>query len=228
VDLDSSFTKAAARLGVGPVSADFHPYSELKHTWTRDGKRATFKVSDYLANAPDEVIESLGVYLLSRAFGKPCDMRLTTPYLSYAGSGELWEGAKDRYLKRARNLCFAVEGRCRNLRTVFDYVNSFYFSSRAPEPVLAWVSESPRRRLGYYFGPLKLLAANRVLDQDTVPRYVLEFVIYHELLHHMRAGDGRAVRRVHHTKDFKAQEQAFTHFDDAEDWLRRIVSTRKR
>ena len=227
MDLYSAFTKAAARLGVGPVSAQFYPYSELKHTWTRQGPAVSFKVSDYLEGAPEGVIESLSMYLLCRAFGMACKEELREPYISYSGSSDLWDGVKDTYLRRARSLSFVVNGRSRDLRAVFDYVNSFYFSSKAPEPILAWVSESPRRRLGYYFEPLKLLAANRILDQETIPRYVLEFVMYHELLHHLRAGDGRAVRRVHHTKDFKIQEHAFTHYADAETWLRRIVSRRR-
>ena len=112
------------------------------------------------------------------------------------------------------------------MRTVFNYVNTCYFADKIPVPNLAWVSESPRRRLGFYFEPLRILAANRALDSDGVPRYVLEFVMFHELLHHMRAGDGRAERRVHHTREFREQERRFSHFDEAEAWLRKIVSRR--
>lgn len=224
MDLESAFKDAAARIGAGPVRAEFFPYSELKHTWTRAGRRANFKISDYLENAPDEVLGSLGIYLVSRAFGKDCGRDLRMAYIAYASSSEMWEAARDRYLGRAKNLSFEVKGRSRNLRTVFDYVNSYYFCRKAPEPTLAWVSESPRRRLGYYFEPLRILATNRSLDSDTVPRYVLEFVVYHELLHHLRAGDGQALRRVHHTKEFRAQERGFLHFDEAEGWLRKIAS----
>ncbi len=226
MDLDSAFRDAAARLGVGPVKAAFYPYSELKHTWTRVGHTASFKISDYLENAPEEVLGSLGHYLVSRAFGKECEGGLTEAYSAYAGSSQMWAAARERYIRRAKSLSFEVNGRSRNLRTVFAYVNSYYFSGMAPEPVLAWVSESPRRRLGYYFEPLRILATNRSLDADTIPRYVLEFVMYHELLHHLRAGDGKPLRRVHHTKEFKAQEREFTHFRDAERWLRKIASGR--
>jgi len=88
----------------------------------------------------------------------------------------------------------------------------------------AWVEESPLVRFGFYFEPLNLLAANKVLDAERIPRYVLEFVMYHELLHHVDAGNGRMRRRVHHTKEFREQEKAFSHYEEAEHWLRRIVS----
>ncbi len=227
MDLDDAFKEAAARLAVGPVSAQFYPYSELRHTWITNGHAIAFKVSDYLDGAPDEVMESLARYLVSKAFGRECGDGCAA-YLAYSTSEGLWDSVKDRYVQRAKNLSFDVKGHARDLRAVFDYVNSFYFAGRAPEPILAWVRESPRRRLGYYFEPLRLLAANRVLDQDTVPRYVLEFVMYHELLHHLRGGDGRPVRRVHHNKEFKVQERAFSHYEEAEGWLRKIVSKRLR
>lgn len=224
MELDTAFKDAAARLGLGPVSAEYFPYSGLKHTWVRRGDSARFKVSDYMADAPDEAIFSLGLYLVSRAYGVRCASDLLRPYFEYSCSADLWDRARGRYLERAKSLSFEIAGRSRDLRSVFDYVNSCYFAGKAPEPALAWVSESPRRRLGYYFEPLKILAVNRALDSDAVPRYVLEFVMYHELLHHLRAGDGRALRRVHHTKDFREQERCFTHFDEAESWLRKIAS----
>jgi len=187
----------------------------------------TFKISDFLEDAPDEVLNSLGAHLVCRPLRGNKGRDLSKPYLEYANSKELWDSARDRYVERAKSLSFEVNGHSRNLRTTFDYVNSYYFSGKAPEPTLAWVSESPRRRLGYYFEPLRILAANRALDSETIPRYVLEFVMYHELLHHLRARDGRALHRVHHTKEFRDQERGFTHFEEAEAWLRKIVSRRK-
>lgn len=227
MDIETAFKHAAAKLEVGPVKAEYYPYSELKHTWVRIGRTARFRISDYMEGSPDAVLESLGEYLVRRAFARPCGKELMAPYVAYAGSRQLWESARARYIERAKNLSFGARGEARDLKIVFDYVNSYYFSGKAPEPVLAWVSESPRRRLGYYFEPLKILAANKALDSDTVPRYVLEFVMYHELLHHLRAGDGKALRRVHHTSDFRRQERQFTHYEDAEAWLMKIASRRR-
>lgn len=227
MDLDTAFKGAAARLGLGRVRAEFYPFSELRHTWTHNGGELSFRISDYLEGAPQEIIESLSGYLLCRAQHMTCAADVGAPYLAYANSRAFWASVKETYLSRARRLSFEADGGSRNLKIVFNYVNSRYFSGRAPEPILAWVSESPRRRLGFYFEPLRLLAANRILDSESIPRYVLEFVMYHELLHHLSAGDGGRVRRVHHTKQFKAQERAFTHFEEAESWLRRIVCARR-
>jgi len=226
VSLGKAFASVGKELGRPEVLAAFYPYSELKHTWKRDREGMFFKISDYLSDAPETVLESLSWYLLCRAVGRKCPQGKADRYLVYARSRELWESKKELYLSRSRNLSFEPRGNARDLRDVFDYVNSFYFASRLQDPILAWATESPRRRLGFYFQPLNLLAANRALDSDAVPRYVLEFVVFHELLHHVSAGNGRAARRVHHTLEFKKQEKTFSHYDDAERWLGKLARER--
>lgn len=213
--------------GFREVSLSFSPCAELKHTWRADGQRLEVKVSDYLLRAPDDVMESLAWYIVCRAAGKKCPRGKAHPYLRYVRSRRLWTENKEKYLARAKALVLDPLGEHRDLSEVFDYVNSFYFSGALRRPTLAWTSESPAKRLGFYFEALGLLAANKVLDSPRVPRYVLEFVVYHELLHHANAMDGRPVRRVHHTKEFREQERLFRTYDEAEVWLRRLVFEHK-
>ncbi len=228
MDISEVFDSVARELGVGRASADFAPYSELKHTWRVVGCKASFKVSDYLVDAPDDVIDSLARYLVPMAFCTEPSGAGSERYLTFLRSRQFWQRKRELYLSRAKNLSLDPKGRNRDLKAVFDYVNSTYFRSKIGNPILAWVSESPARRLGYYFEPLNLLAVNRVLDAERVPRFVLEFVVYHELLHHIDAESGRRTKRVHHTKSFKAQEHRFSSYVEAERWLRRLVSEHRR
>ncbi len=228
VDIREHFDEVSRLLGVGPVSVSFYPYAELKHTWVSGTDGTSFKISDYLVGAPDEVSRALAWYLVCRAYGRRCPEGKADGYTRYSRSKALWEPNRSRYLGRARGLSFQPRGEHRDLEGVTDYVNSYYFARKLDPPTLAWSCESPRRRLGFYFESLNLLAANRVLDSEKIPRYVLEFVVYHELLHHRNAGDGSRIVRVHHTKDFREQERAFNHFEDAERWLRRIVARYRR
>jgi hypothetical protein len=228
VDISEVFDSVSQELGVGRVSAEFCPYSELKHTWRRTGRQTSFKISDYLRDAPPEVLNSLARYIVPMAFGTTSSEPASQGYLAHVQSKEFWAQNQALYLSRARNLKIEPRGERRDLKIVFDYVNSTYFNNKVKDPVLAWVSESPARRLGYYFEPLNLLAVNLVFDAERVPRYVLEFVVYHELLHHVDAESGRKAKRVHHTKGFREQERRFTSYADAERWLSRLVAEHKR
>ncbi len=228
MDISKVFDSVASSLGVGHASAEFGHFSDLKHTWRRHGRSVSFKISDYLADAPDDVIESLAWYLMSRAYDVTVPDCQCGEYLEYVRSRKMWENNRSLYLSRARGLCAEPLGQRRDLRTVFDYVNSTYFRGTIRDPMLAWVDESPAKRLGYYFEPLNLLAVNRVFDSERVPRYVLEFVVYHELLHHVDAESGRRRRRVQHTKGFREQERKFSSWADAEAWLRKLVAEYRR
>jgi len=223
-----AFRSVGKELGFGDVSIIFSPYSELKHTWRVDGRNVELKISDYLVRSPDDVMESLAWYLMSRAAHRRCPPGKADAYLRHIRSKEFWSKNKETYLARARHLSMDPGGEHRDLGEIFDYVNSFYFSGRLARPALAWTSESPAKRLGFHFEALNLLAVNRVMDSERVPRHVLEFVMYHELLHHVNARDARPVRRVHHTKQFREQEHLFRTYDQAEVWLRRLVFEHRR
>ena len=223
MDLDGIFGAVNKRLSGCRLSVSYYPYSELKHTWRRSDGVLVMRISDYMNRAPPDVLEALAWFLLCRADGKDCEDGIAAKYLSYARSRELWLPKKSIYLSRARNLTFVPKGSVRNLSEVFEYVNGCYFNGSLRVPDLAWVRESPKTRLGFYFEPLDLLAANRCLDSARVPRYVLEFVVYHELLHGLIEAKGSPVRRLHHTEEFKRREREFSHFEDAEKWLGRLA-----
>lgn len=223
VDLDGLFKSVNKQLSTGRVSACYHPYSELKHTWKTCGANTSFKVSDYMDGAPEDVLEALAWYLVCRARGKACPAPMEERYFAYARSEALWAPNREVYKSRARKLSFRPHGNARDLCTVFSYVNSVYFDGAIPEPDLAWVRESPSTRLGFYFPALNILAINQALDSEKVPRYVLEFVVYHELLHGLVEPKGTPKRRLHHTREFREREKAFSMYDDAEKWLRKLA-----
>lgn len=227
MDLEGVFRQVGKQISSDRVSAEFHPYSELKHTWRRRRSTLSFRISDYMDASPEPVIESLAWFLLCRAYGKRCPDGMAERYLGHARSREMWAPKKPIYVSRARSLAFRPVGSHRDLGTVFDYVNSCYFGGLIRRPDLAWARESPSVRLGFYFEPLDILAANRVLDSEKVPRYVLEFVVYHELLHGVMDAKGTPTRRLHHTREFRERERRFSMYGEAEEWLSRLARRKR-
>lgn len=223
MDLEGVFRQVGKQVSAGRVSAEYRPYSELKHTWRRRQGTVSFGISDYMDSAPEDVTEALAWHLMCRVYGKECPDGMAERYLGYARSREMWQPKKSVYMSRARNLSFRPVGAARDLGSVFDYVNSGYFDGAIRRPDLAWARESPSVRLGFYFEPLDILAANRVMDSEKVPRFVLEFVVYHELLHGVLGTCGTPTRRLCHTKDFREMEKRFSMHLEAEAWLSRLA-----
>lgn len=223
MDIESFFSRAATKYRAKDVKVVFREFTELKHTWSRENGCLEFRVSDYLDNAPDIVLEGMAEYLVGKAHGRDASSGAVSAYHRYVKSKELWGGISERYLGRSRAISTDPVGAHRDLRTVFSYVNVNYFGGRLRTPTLAWVRESPATRFGYFFPQLDLLAVNRITDAERVPRYVLEFVVYHELLHHVNADNGNDRRRLHHTKEFREQERRFSAYAESEKWLQKLL-----
>jgi predicted metal-dependent hydrolase len=112
-----------------------------------------------------------------------------------------------------------------DLETIYDEVNQTYFANRV-QARITWSRRPPRRartsiRFGSYHAGDRLIRIHRLLDQPFVPRYVVENVVFHEMLHQLIPR-----RRVHgrwyvHSPEFRRQEQRFPYHRQAEQWQRR-------
>ena len=75
-------------------------------------------------------------------------------------------------------------------------------------------------RLGSYHAPTRVIRLHRLLDQPSVPRWLVGFVVYHELLHDVFGIDESGARRVIHPPAFRAREAQHPRYEDAQRWER--------
>ena len=64
--LTRAMATAGARNGFEDVTAEFSAFRDFKLKWTRSYKWISFEVSDYLRNAPENVIRSLAETVYAR------------------------------------------------------------------------------------------------------------------------------------------------------------------
>lgn len=129
--------------------------------------------------------------------------------------------------KRARPI--RSRGDCCDLQEVLDRLNGQYFGG--PLDVRIGWGRRQRRRpgrgrtrsraLAIYSYDDRVIRVNPVLDSTEVPRYVIEWVVYHELLHHVLPVERAGGRSRYHTRRFKALERAFAHYEEAKQWEER-------
>jgi hypothetical protein len=114
-------------------------------------------------------------------------------------------------------------GKAHDLRRIYDAINTRFFASALDVP-LTWGRGSGRaRRGGLTFGSydpvLALIRIHPVLDRPEVPRYFLESVVHHEMLHHHMGGvPDRAGRTVYHSRGFRVAEAAYPQHQAALAW----------
>lgn len=116
-----------------------------------------------------------------------------------------------------------TQGEHHDLAAAFARVNATFFAAKLETPQLHWSRRLTRRKFGHYDAIRDTVMLSASLDDPEVPAYVVDFVLYHELLHKKHGvtwSNGRA--RVH-TPAFRRDERRFPQFAEAEAWLVRLA-----
>ena len=120
-----------------------------------------------------------------------------------------------------------TEGDHHDLRALLDEIVGRHFGG-ATDATITWGRRtSPRRgrsrrsiQLGTYSSEEQLIRIHPVLDQVWVPRFYVESVVFHEMLHHELGAEERDGRRCFHTPEFRRRERSFECFERAQVWER--------
>jgi hypothetical protein len=131
-----------------------------------------------------------------------------------------------RPIGRARPLVtIDTRGRHFDLQEMFDDLNRRYFDGRILARI-TWGQRcgKPRRRnsikMGSYSVEEQLIRVHRSLDRGFVPRFFVEWIVYHEMLHQVHEATLVNGRRQFHTAAFLADEALFEHYERARAWER--------
>lgn len=114
-------------------------------------------------------------------------------------------------------------GKVYDLKRIYDQLNNKYFNNRIKLSI-SWFTKPRYKRFctityGSYDQTLKLIKINELLDNKKVPKYFVEFVVYHEMLHHICPPFfDKNGRRIVHTPFFKQKEREFSFFEWAKVW----------
>ena len=121
-----------------------------------------------------------------------------------------------------------TRGRVHDIGVLYDGINQRYFEGTL-DCKITWgrrvrAGRVRHRTLGSYTLETDTIRINPVLDRTPIPRYYLEFIVYHEMLHakiyREQAASGRPItidgkRRVVHSAEFRKREQLFEDYPRA-------------
>ena len=111
-----------------------------------------------------------------------------------------------------------------DLREIFERVNLRHFRGRLRSYKVVWGRRRKERPREYFiFGSIqeedRVIRIHPLLDQPFVPRWFIEYVLYHEMLHSVVPDEmDSAGRRRIHTAEFYRREKAFPRYRRARQW----------
>jgi hypothetical protein len=177
-------------------------------------------LSDLLQEAPPLVIEALAEILITRLFRMRTSREAHECYKAWAASLPVVRRVEEIHRQRGRKRLLAPQGSFFNLKAVLDDLNHRFFGGELGIVGIGWSPNRSRTMLGHYDSSHRTITVTRWLDRRSVPRYVVEYLVFHEMLHARFPVEHRNHRRVVHSQDFRQAERSFPHYSRAIRWLR--------
>ncbi|HZT74566.1 MAG TPA: M48 family peptidase [Terriglobales bacterium] len=201
---------------------EFYPFASINSTIRRQDGRIRVRLSDLLEAAPEPVIEALAQILLRKLYRKPIPAQYNARYRRFVGRQEI--AAKAHLIRqiRGRKRLAGAQGAHYDLDEIFADLNQRYFYGLMAKPALSWAPAAARRNLGHFDPAHNAILISRIFDRPRVPRYVLEYIVYHEMLHLKYPVRMKGSRRCVHPPEFQAEERRFAQWQAAEAALKRL------
>ena len=210
------------RAPIPPMLVRFRRFTSLNNTIRlREGKIVA-SLSDLLEGAPESVLRAIAHILLAKLYHKPIDATHNLRFKRFASSAAVTRQTELIRHARGTKRYSGPEGRYYNLEEVFDALNFRFFGGLLGRPELTWSENLARRSLGHYDAAHNTIVVSRVFDRPSSPRYAIEYLLYHEMLHLKHPVRMRGLRRCVHSAAFKADERQFPQLNEALAFIKRI------
>jgi hypothetical protein len=221
-----AFRQITKRQELPEIHVSFYPFAGLNHTIRLRNRRMYVRVSDILQDAPLDVHQALAHILVAKLFKKRVTPEQDQRYRQYAYQPQVLRASDLARQKRGYKRVTSAQGRVHNLDKLFARVNRHYFNNKLVAPTLSWSARRSKHILGHHDYSHDTIVISRSLDSVNVPEFLVEFVLYHEMLHMKHQPRLVNGRRVYHTAAFRADEKRFARYEQAIEWIDRLATRR--
>ncbi len=217
-----SYRELRPRAPIPELKVSFFPFASINNTIRlREGK-LTARLSDLLEGAPEPVLRAIAHILLAKMYRKPIEREHSTRYRRYISSHDITKKAHLVRQIRGRKRIASAQGGVYHLEEIFDELNRRHFFGLLARPQMTWSRDRARNSLGHYDPAHNAIVVSRIFDHPRVPRYAVEYIVYHEMLHLKHPVKLRGSRRCVHSREFQAEEKLFPQLEQAKKFLRQL------
>jgi hypothetical protein len=210
------------RAPIPPIHIRFYRFTSLNTTIRLREGQLKIHLSDLLEGAPKPVLRAIAHILLAKLYRRPLDPSHNTRYRRFASSESVLRQTERIRQMRGRKKISTSKGDYYDLDEVFETLNTRFFHGLMGRPLLTWSEHKARRLLGHYDAAHNTIMVSRVFDRKTTPRYAIEYLMYHEMLHLKHPVKVRGGRRCVHPREFQAEEKLFPELEQAKAYLKQL------
>ena len=195
------------------ATAEFAAFSELKVNWIRTCDWAEFRVSDYLRDAPEGVIEDIARTIMAKI--RRCGGEYTERATAWLTAPEFSKVHRPTYLERDER-AGEKEGKRKSIEASLGRLESLGLIERDSSIEIRWSKEEERGSAARSSVLMRLIVVGRALDSDDVPDSALDLAVLKHLAL-IRAGFlAEPMRRDREVEDALSR---YPGFDGTIEWM---------
>ncbi len=219
---EEAYRELRPRAPLPEFEVRFFAFASLNNTIRLRQGRILVRLSDLLEGAPGNILHAILHILIAKLYRKDIDAAHAARYRKFAGSGSM--SAKSHLIRqmRGRKRIESPRGEHYHLEEIFDDLNWRFFHGLMARPQMTWSGNHSRQNLGHYDPAHNTIVVSRILDRPAVPKYVIEYLVYHEMLHLRHPVKLRGSRRCVHPRSFQEEEKLFPRLNDAKNYLKNL------
>lgn len=183
-NVQNIFRTVGAKHGFVNVYAQYSKFSVLKLKWERSYKWASFWVSDFLKDAPNEVLEDIAETVFSKITGTPTDYSDKTK--SYLLAPEFAKAHRPKFIARSRYLSDDSKGDCKDLSESIGRLVDAGLIPADHGCVAVWEDNPSNCRASCHSLLFRSIALNKALDSDSIPDFVIDYLVLVEIQNVLR------------------------------------------
>lgn len=210
------------RAPIPSLEIRFRRFTSLNTTIRLRQGRMHVHLSDLLEGAPEGVLRAIAHILLAKLYRKPLDPVHTTRYRRFTSSEAVIRQTELIRQARGRKRMLGPKGLHYDLEEIFESLNQRFFHGLLGRPLLTWSGHVAKRSLGHYDPAHNTIVVSRVFDRKNTPRYAVEYLLYHEMLHLKHPVKVRGGRRCVHPREFQSEERLFPELERAKEYLKTL------
>jgi len=215
-----SYRELRPRAPLPDFVVEFFAFANVNNTIRLREGRLLVRLSDLLEGAPESVLRAIAHILVAKMYRKPVERAHATRYRKYVSSHKIASKIHLVRQMRGRKRIETARGKVYDLDIIFEDLNARYFHGLLARPNMTWSRDHARNILGHYDPAHNTIVVSRVFDHPRVPRYAVEYIVYHEMLHLKHPVKLRGSRRCVHPAEFAAEEKLFPQLEDAKSFLK--------
>jgi hypothetical protein len=210
------------------IKASFYPYIGLTHTIRRRGGYWEIRISDHCRRAPRVVLEAVTLILACKVLRRSPPQDMLKVYERFRQEPAIEEAVHARRRKHGRKWISSSEGRYHSLWEIYRQLNARYFNGQVEISKLGWGPRRSWSRLGHYDPVHHTITISPVLDSPRVPKSVVSYIVFHEILHTLFETRSANGQKRHHPPEFRRAEEAYPDYAEAKRFLRKFCRNRGR